>query len=70
MDAGLIKTNFSKKQAAFLICLCHWRHLELTEQCEAAPQLLLIATALGALADHYWKQVYPTLQLTQLWHKT
>lgn len=36
MDSVLIKTNFSKKVAAFLICLCHWRHLEFIERSRAA----------------------------------
>ena len=65
-DSVLIKTNFSKKQAAFLICLYPWRHLDFTERSGAAPQLPFIATAGWAITDPSQQHIYPTLQLTQL----
>lgn len=70
MDSGLIKTNLSKKQEAFFHLPVPLEAQKLREQCGAAPQLLFIATALWATAEHYCKQIYPSLHLSQLWQKT
>lgn len=70
MDFVLIKTNFSKKEAAFLMRLCPWRHPERAERSRAAPRLPPIATAVWAVANGYRQHIHPTLQLTRLWYKT
>lgn len=70
MDSVLIKTNFSKKKAAFSIRLYPWRHPECAERSGAAPQLPLIATAVWAVAKGYQQHIHPMLRLTQLWYKT